>query len=340
MKDSITIDEIARIAKVSKSTVSKALNNRPDIGQDTKDRILEIARDYDFTPHPFGKGLKNKITENIGVIFCRDVHPISANPFYSRVLEGVEAETAISNRNLMLQFVSEDQINGIPKMVKERQVDGVILIGSMTREYIDLIESKNIPLVLIDPKYVIDSCSQIVMDNEHGAFLAVQYLIKMGHRKIGFISGDLKRLSFKQRFDGFQKAMKHFAVDIDQNLISVGGMENGYEHTKKLLTGKTKPTAIFSTNDINAHYGYKAAHDLGLSIPDDISFVGFDDIDLSHMISPPLTTIRAYKEELGSIAVRTLLKKIEDAKIQNSTHIIPIRLVERQSVAKIQAQIS
>jgi LacI family transcriptional regulator len=132
--------------------------------------------------------------------------------------------------------------------------------------------------------------------------------------------------------------MNHFAVEIDKDLISTGGMENGYEHTRKLLEKKTQLTAIFSANDINAHYGYKAAHDLGLSIPDDISFIGFDDIDLSHMISPPLTTIRAYKEELGSIAVRTLLKQIEDSKIQNSTHIIPIRLVERQSVAKISVQ--
>ena len=333
MKKSITIDEIARIAKVSKSTVSKALNNRPDIGQATKKRILEIAREHDFIPHPFGKRLKNKITDNIGVIFCRDVHPISANPFYSRVLEGVEAETAIDSRNLMLQFVTEDQISGVPKMVKEQQVDGVILIGSMTREYIELIGSKNIPLVLIDPKYDIDSCSKVVIDNKHGAFLATQYLIKMGHRKIGFISGDLNRLSFKQRYDGYIIAMNKLSVEIDENLVSTGGMEDGYEHTKKLLASKKRPTAIFSTNDINAHFGYKAASDLGLYIPEDISFVGFDDIDMSHMISPPLTTIRAYKEELGSIAVRMLLQIFNHEINKPTTTLVPTKLVERESVS-------
>ncbi|MCP4414144.1 MAG: LacI family transcriptional regulator [Gammaproteobacteria bacterium] len=335
MKKSITIDEIATIAKVSKSTVSKALNNRADIGKETKKRILEIARQHEFIPHPFGKGLKSKITENIGVIFCREVLPISANPFYSRVLEGVEAETAINNRNLMLQFGTEGRIKDVPKMIRERQIDGVILIGNMTFDFIDLIKSKNIPLVLIDPQFETDSCSQIVMDNEHGAFLAIQYLIKMGHRRIGFISGDINRLSFKQRYSGYIKAMKQYSLDIDNDLIATGGMENGYEYTKKLLSAEEPPTAIFSTNDTNAHFGYKAARDLGLKIPEDISFIGFDDIDMSHMISPPLTTIKAYKEELGSIAVRVLLKKIEKSEIRNHTNIIPVRLVERDSVRKI-----
>ncbi|MBN2424740.1 MAG: LacI family DNA-binding transcriptional regulator [Calditrichaceae bacterium] len=335
MIKSITINELAKIANVSKSTVSKALNDKPDIGAETKKRILDIVQQYDFSPHPFGKGLKNKFTENVGVVFCRDMHPISANPFYSRVLEGVEAEIAFNNRNLMLQFVTEEQTKGIPKMLRERQVDGLILIGSMTREYIQLIQSKDIPIVLVDPKFEIDSCSQVVMDNEHGAFTATQYLINMGHKEIGFISGDMARLSFKQRFTGFLKAMKYHNLPVNEDYISVGGMEKGYEHVLGLLKRKNKPTAIFSSNDINAQYGYKAVHDLGLKVPDDLSIVGFDDIELSHMVSPQLTTIRAYKEELGSIAVRNLLKLVENRDQRPITSVIPVRLIERESVRKI-----
>lgn len=335
MQKSITIDELAKIAKVSKSTVSKALNNKPDISEETKKYILAIAKQYDFTPNPFGKGLKNKITGNIGVIFCRDMHPISANPFYSRVLEGIEAEVAINNHNLMLQFCSEKQTNGIPKMVRERQIDGLLLIGSLTKEYIDSISTKNIPYVLIDPKFDFDSCSQVVMDNEHGAFLATQYLIEMGHRKIGFISGDMSRLSFKQRFNGFLKALNLYGIKFSEDFVSTGGMENGYDHFLKLFRNNNKPTAIFSSNDINAHYGYKAVRELGMTIPDDVSIVGFDDIDISHMISPPLTTIRAYKEELGSIAVRTLITLIKKPDQKPMTMVVPVKLIERGSVKKL-----
>jgi len=331
----ITIKDIAKKANVSPATVSKALNARHDVSPKTKKRILKIAEEFDFVPNAFGKNLKNKRTENIGVIFCRDIHPISANPFYSRVLEGVEAETAINNHNLMLQFVTEEQTNGVPKMLKERQIDGIILIGSMTKEYIELIKSRNTPFVLIDPKFEVENCNQIVMDNEHGAFLATQYLIKNGHKDIGFISGDLHRLSFNQRYKGYLKAMQHLGLPVNKDFVSIGGVEQGYELAKNLLEKDVRPTAIFSANDINAHYGYRAAHDLGLSVPKDISFMGFDDIDLSHMISPALTTIRAYKEELGSIAVRTLLKNIDDPELKHSTNIIPIKLIERDSVLNV-----
>lgn len=335
MKKQITIDELAKIANVSKSTVSKALNNKPDIGLKTKNRVLELAKEYEFTPHPFGKGLKNKVTGNIGVIFCRDVHPISSNPFYSRVMEGVEAEVAYNNHNLMLQFVTENQTSGIPKMVKERQVDGLILIGSMARGYIELIESRNIPFVLIDPKIEMPNCMQVVMDNEHGAFLAIQYLIEMGHRKIGFISPDLNRLSFMQRYTGYKKALKFHQLRLNEDFISTGGMEKGYDQILSMLKLSNKPTAVFFTNDINAHYAYKAVYDLGLKIPDDISIIGFDDIDLSRMSTPQLTTIRAYKEELGSIAVRNLINIIENGKLAPNTTVVSVKLVERESVKRI-----
>jgi LacI family transcriptional regulator len=129
--------------------------------------------------------------------------------------------------------------------------------------------------------------------------------------------------------------MKFHGISVNEDYLSVGGVEKGYEHVLGLLKQNQKPTAIFSSNDINAHYGYKAIHDLGLKIPDDLSIIGFDDIELSHMVSPQLTTIRAYKEELGSIAVRNLLKLIENGDQKNITSVIPIKLIERESVRKI-----
>ena len=132
-----TIKEIAKFAGVSPSTVSKALNNRDDISQKTKERILEITSEYNFTPNAFGKALKSKITKNVGIIFRREKNPLSGNPFYSRVLEGIEAELAINNYNLILNIAPQDVQNDLPKVVLERQVDGVILIGIFENRFID-----------------------------------------------------------------------------------------------------------------------------------------------------------------------------------------------------------
>jgi len=330
-----TIKDIARLAGVSQSTVSKALNDRPDVSAETKRRIREIAREHDFVPNAFGKGLKRRLTENIGVIFCRELHPLSGNPFYSRVLEGIEAEATLNNFSLVLHIILETTRTDLPKMVRERQVDGVILIGTFSEEFIQRILATKMHLVFVDPKRVYENAHQVLIDNEHGAFLATQYLIECGHRRIGFISGDLSRLSFRQRFDGYLKALSYHKVPFDERLIRTGGLENGYDHVRDLLTHE-QVTAIFSANDINALYGYKAIRDLGLRIPEDISVVGFDDIELAHITTPPLTTVRVYKEELGSIAVRTLLRLVRKQSGEPATTIVPVRLIERESVRKLQ----
>lgn len=331
----ITIKDIAKLANVSQSTVSKALNDRPDVSESTKKKILELVKQHNFHPNAFGKGLKKRTTENIGAIFCRDLQPLSGNPFYSRVLEGIEAEAVINNYNLILHLIPQNGQHNLPKMVREHQVEGLILGGVFKEEFINSIIENNIPIVLVDPKISIDDCSQVLIDNEHGAFMATQHLINFGHERIGFISGDLERLSFKQRYDGYIKALKYNKIAVDKNLIKTSGLEKGYEHVKALLTMEEKPTAIFAANDINAIYGYQAIGDLNLKVPDDISIVGFDDIELSRMSTPPLTTIRVYKEELGSIAVRTLLRTINNEIENPITTVVPVRLIERESVKRL-----
>ena len=328
----LTIKDIAKLAGVSQSTVSKALNDRHDVSAHTKNKILDIIRKNNYRPNAFAKGLKMKTRENIGIIFCQDLHALSSNPFYSRVLEGIEAETAINNYNLIIHIINENTKENLPKMVRERQVDGIILFGIFSKQYLDCLIEENIPIVFIDPKQNYDKFCQIMIDNEHGAFLATQYLIDHGHRNIGFISGDITRMSFKQRYAGYLKALRLNNIKVNEELIKTGGIESGYEQVKELLKHKT--TAIFAANDINALYGFKAIHDLNLKIPDDISIIGFDDIDLAKISTPPLTTIRVYKEELGSIGVRTLLKTIQ-GEIDNPVNtIVPVKLIERQSVRK------
>lgn len=328
-----SIKQIAREANVSPSTVSKALNQRHDISEQTRKKILEIAREHNFVPSALGKNLRQNKTENIGVIFCRESQPLSGNPFYSRVLEGIEAELAINNYNLILHLLPNEIQCAIPKMIRERQVDGVILGGVMSTAFMERLASMKIPAVMVDPKIVIKDISQVLIDNEHGAFQAVQYLIDHGHKRIGFISGDLDRLSFIQRFKGYKKALSFNGLKFEETLVRTGGLEKGYEHTEELLKLENRPTAIFAANDINAIFGYKAIKDNQLRIPEDISMIGFDDIELSKIASPPLTTIRVYKEELGSLAVRQLLQVVNKEAGHPVNALIPTRLVERESVS-------
>ena len=327
----ISIKDIANRAGVSQSTVSKALNNRPDVSENTKKRVLEIVKRLNYTPHAFGKALKKKTSENVGVIFCRYVRSLSGNPFYSRVLEGIETELAVNNYNLILQIITESNKDELPKMLREQQVDGLILVGTFKDGYLNRILDSGINIVMIDPHKIIKDCCKILIDNEHGAFQAIKYLIDRGHRRIGFISGDLSRLSFQQRYDGYKKALKLNTISLDKNIVHTGGLENGYEQVKYLIE-EHNVRCIFSANDLNAIYGYKAINELNLKVPDDVSIVGFDDIDMARMSSPPLTTVRVYKEELGSIAVRILLKLVQGEAENNTTTIVPTRFVERESV--------
>lgn len=330
----MTIKDIARLANVSQSTVSKVLNDRPDVGEETKKNVLRIIKHYKFVPNASGKALKRRFTDNIGVIFRREDNPLS-NPFFSRVLEGIEAEVAYNDYNLVLHLMPEHKRLELPKMVQERQVDGIVLVGTQNVDFVRRLQNANVPIIIVDPRTFITDCPQVLIDNENGAFLATQHLIENGHRRIGFISGDLSRPSFTQRLAGYKKALKYYDIPVQDELISTGGFEAGYKLTKALLSLPERPTAIFSANDINAIYGYKAINEFNLKIPDDISIVGFDDIDLARMAIPPLTTIRVYKEELGSVAVRNLREIIYGKADGRSTTVIPVRLVKQGSVKKL-----
>ncbi|MBN2088441.1 LacI family DNA-binding transcriptional regulator [candidate division KSB1 bacterium] len=334
----VNIKDIARLANVSPSTVSKALNNQADISEATKERILAIAKELNYSPNAFGKGLKSRTTENLGVIFCRELQPLSGNPFYSRVLEGIEAEVALNNFNLILYFVPTNQQDISPKMVREHQVDGIILVGVFHPEFIQILNQSGLPIIQIDPKIRLTNSHQVLINNEDGASIATQYLINMGHKRIGFISGDLNRMSFQQRYDGYIKTLKYNRIIPDSDLVKSGGLEKGYDQVKELMLAPNRPTAIFAANDINAIYGYQAIHELGYEIPEDISMIGFDDIDLAKFSTPPLTTVRVYKEELGSLAVRALFKSINGELESPQTVIVPVKLVERESVKKLDVQ--
>ncbi len=332
----VTIKDIAKIAKCAPSTVSKALNNKSDVSEKTRNRIKKIAADNNFHLPVHPDDNPNQQTENIGVVFCREEKPLSGNPFYSRVLEGVEGELVINNYNLILTLLGEEFNGQTPKMIKENKIDGLVAVGYMDKKFIQILKNYKTPTVFVDPvDYDIDY-QKVIIDNEQGGYLAAKHLLGKGHKRIAFVSGNLQRASFRLRFEGFKKALAVENIPVNDDLVKTSGIENGYELTRELLNMNPPPSAIFYGNDTNALLGYKAINDSRLRIPDDISVVGFDDIAMAKYSDPPLTTIKVYKEEIGSIAVRKLLEAINsDGPEIAVTTIMPVKLVERESVKTI-----
>ncbi|MBN2279576.1 MAG: LacI family DNA-binding transcriptional regulator [Candidatus Marinimicrobia bacterium] len=327
----LTIKDIAKLAKCSPSTVSKALNNKFDVSEKTRAKILKIAEKHNFHLHKIEQ--VNHKTENIGIVFCREEKPLSGNPFYSRVLEGIEAELAINNYNLILTLLAEPFNGQVPKMIKEHKVDGLIIVGAMEDEFIDILKNYKFPTVFVDPSDYNLGYQKVIIDNEQGGYLATRHIIEKGHKKIAFVSGSLERASFSLRFEGFKKAMAFFNIPVKSKYVKTGGLENGYEFVLELLRMEDRPTAIFFGNDANALLGYKAVNDLGLKVPEDISIVGFDDIAMAKFSDPPLSTVMVYKEEIGSIAVRKLLNQIVHGQDGIPvTTMMPVKFIERESV--------
>ncbi len=334
MKEPLTIKDIAKLANVSQGTVSKALNNRPDIGAKTKKMILKIAEENGYSPNAFGKALRSQNSNTIGVIFRKEDIPLR-NSFFSRILEGIEGELAFNRMNLVLYLMPDSESKQLPEMVREKRVDGVILVGTGNADFLKRLQQYSIPTMLVDPRQRMNDGPKLLIDNKSGAFMATEHLIQHGHRKVAFISGELSRPSFAERLQGYKNALTHYDIDIRKQYIRHHGFEAGYELTKSLLNEPDPPTAIFAANDINAVYAYKAINEAGLQVGEDISLVGFDDIDLGRLATPALTTIRVYKEELGSVAVRQLRDIIyEDSELHYTT-IIPVKLIERDSVKTI-----
>jgi len=328
----VTIRDIARLAKVSEATVSKALNDRPDVGADTKRHVLTIAKKKKFTPHAFGRALRTKSTGNIGLILylTPDVK-VSRDPFFTFILEGVEAEAAIEGYNVILTIPRDKAADSIPKILQEKKVDGLVVIGILKRSILNLLAETKVPQIHVDPQIPVDHFSRIMIDNERGGCDITQLLIQKGHERIAFIADDLKRLSFVQRCRGYREGLKSNGIPFNPRYVGtefrkVFGRFAGKKEARQ------RPTAVVFGNDNRYIESLEDIRAMSLNVPGDLSVVGFDDIFQARQLTPPLTTVRVYKEEMGSLAVRNLIRMIRKKDAVPTTTIVPVRIVERESV--------
>lgn len=302
------IQEVAKMAGVSPSTVSRALNGFPGISEKTRQKVIEIAKKLNYKPNYRGQILTTKSTKNIGLLIT-DI----TNPFFPELVRGAEETASESGYTILLGNTSEsiDKETSYLEFFSRGPVDGVIISASrISNEHIISLAEEGLPIVVINRILEHPKISYVSTDMEKGGYIATKHLIELGHTKIAFINGPSHSEAAERRLSGYKKALAESKIRYDSKLVSfnVPVAESGYKEATRLLNTEDPPTAIFTYNDLMAFGVIRAVKDLGVRIPDDLSIVGYDDIFFSSFTDPPLTTIRQPKEKLGKKAVELLLK--------------------------------
>jgi DNA-binding LacI/PurR family transcriptional regulator len=334
----LNIYDVAKMAGVSIATASKALNGRKDVREATRLRVMEVASKINYHPSHMARGLAKRKTENIGLIALRRFHvPFFTNPFYSRVIEGMEIEVMRHNYNLLLTVVPAENINGdlpVPKMVREKNVDGLCLVGEIPESFLREVTQRGIPTVVVDYYSEQVPGHYVVSDNVRGATLAVEHLVGLGHRQIAFMTDKRNDFSFEERQRAFNSAMSKAGLQAAPVFeIEIVG-SNAAQQVDDYLKSQACPTALFCCNDVHAQLVLKESEKLGIRVPGQLSVVGFDDIDESALSSPPLTTLHVEKQEMGSKAIQVVMDLIAHPEAVTKRVETPVHLVLRGSTAK------
>jgi DNA-binding LacI/PurR family transcriptional regulator len=294
------------------------------------------VRLLDYHPNASAAGLARKRTHNVAIIFYREQNLIS-NQFYSFVIQGAIKQAMESEYNLLFSYV-DTAYSGpqdLPKVVREKNAEGVLFIQQIQPRLIRDIQGRSMPMVAIDHFPPMKDINSLQIDNRRGGLLATEHLIRHGHRRIGLLLAAADRPSIAERAEGFKAALGRHGLSsaAQPNVIDCGSLtfEDGYEKAHAILQRKRRPSALFCVNDELAAGVLRAAHELGLKVPAELSVVGFDDITMSNYTDPPLTTVSVAKEHLGRRAMARLLELVEGTDSQVKHETVPVELVVRSS---------
>lgn len=332
----VTIKDIAKSANVSTTTVSKVINNKvDDISKATIDKVKKVIKEQNYTPNSLARSMITKKTKTVGLII-----PDIRNPFFTDLVRG--AEDIANERGYNLFFCNTD--DDLSKEIKyintliEKQVDGIALAGSANRNpKIEKDININVPLVTLDRNVYFSKVKGIIeINNFKGAYEATTHLINLGHRDILLLIGSQDLKTSKDRLKGYKEALKDNNIKINENNIKIGTYDK--EFGKKIiddLKGKLSATAIFCGNDLIAIGAIKSLKEQGYKVPEDVSIVGFDDIYISSLLTPALTTVHQPSYKIGYTAVKLLINTLENKCTSNKTIIIEPELVIRESTSKL-----
>ncbi len=341
MPSTATLRMVAEQAGVSIGTASQAINNRSNVSAETRARVLEAATALGYrVKEPMIQADDPQLAV-VGMLTMHDIGTEAApNVFYSHVQSGVEIECRRRDLHLMFSTIDVDskkRPTGWPAMIRDQRIDGLILIGTFIEDTIDRIQEQlAVPIVLVDayaPNLPFDS---VLTDNVQGAFSAVEHLIKKGHKHIGLIGWRPEAfISIHERKEGYLRALKAYGIEREYIEESVLDRQPGFDAAQRLLKRSPEVTAIFAANDETAIGVLNGIQALGRTVPNDLSLVGFDNIDLSGEIRPALTTVHVYKNWMGIFGVRALIERARNPDQPKIAALVSTQLVVRNSVKNL-----
>lgn len=333
----VSMRDIAEKCSVSVATVSKALNNHSDISEETRKKIRQTASDMGYYPNSAARALKTNRSYNIGVLMNDKAHSGLTHEYFSAVLEGVKVES--ESRGYDITFINtHNRKMTYYEHCKYRNLDGVVIACADFEEpEVQEVVNGTIPSVTID--YIFNNCTSISSDNVKGMRELVQYVYKMGHRKIAYIHGESNSEVTKERLASFYMTLEELDVDVPDEYVKASEYLNAVKAeklTNELLNMTDAPTCIFYPDDLSYSGGFNAIKSRGLKVPDDISMVGYDGIKLSQILNPKLTTIEQQSRKIGMLATRELIACIENPKTALVKRVVVDgRLLEGETVKDI-----
>jgi DNA-binding LacI/PurR family transcriptional regulator len=331
-----TIKEIAKLANVDKSTVSRALNDSPLIPAQTKEKIVSIARELNYFPNSLARGLVSHKSETVGIILPNIF--FLQGPFFSEVLRGIESACVKVGYNILIASATgKTKEKNFPfNLTRAKRIDGMLIINEEQRVHnLIAMRKENIPFVFIN-RYIDDpDINCVAADNKQGGQIAIRHLTNLGHRRIAAVTGSFKIAASLQRLEGYHSCLKENGIAFDPKLIQEGmfdrGIESGIECASRLLNLNDPPTAIFAFSDEIAMGVMQAVREKGLRIPEDMAVIGYDNIGYSAHLNPPLTTISQNPFAIGEQSCQMLIDILNEKKIEKNHIHVPVELIVRES---------
>ena len=337
-----TIKNVAEMANVSITTVSRVSNGSKGVSAKTRRRVLNVIKELGYSPSAIASGLKTRLSKSIGIAV-----PDTMGDFYGEIINGIEIVATENEYSLVISLnhhIVREELSAV-NFFKAKKVDGAILVTtSGDDDYIRSLIEEGYNIVLLDRDPHSLKVDTVKIDNFRGGHLATEYLLKLGHSAILFIQGVPYIDSSKERFNGYKRALKDNKIKFNPDFILNGDflVDSGYSSVKKYLEEHgLNFTAIFAANDQMAIGAIKALNDKNITVPDEVSVVGFDDSYISPYVIPALTTIKQRREEMGKIATELLLDRIAYQNKKERTPrqiIIPVELIERESAISLSSK--
>lgn len=332
----VTIKDVAKKAGVSPSTVSRVLSNHPRISRETSAKVKQIMEEMGYHSNIMARSLVSNKTYTLGMILPRPAEELFQNHFFAENIRGITTQASRSGYDVLMTTGNSenDEMEAITRLVKGRRVDGIILLQSRKNDpLISFLQAQQFPFVLIGRTEDDPDVLCVDNDNIQAAFDATNHLIAQGHERIGFVSGPPSLTVSQDRLKGYQKAMTENGLPMQQEWIVEGEFlqESGYRAMSFFMSLPERPTAIVVIDDIVSFGVLRGLSELGFRVPEDLSLISFNNLSLSELSTPPLSSVDIGIYQLGYMASQTLIRRIQGEVPQQPRMVVPHRLMIRES---------